>query len=103
MQDEGTELPEESQTENSDGVDIEAGRDVQVAGDIVGRDKVTVERGGILVGTVERLTHVNIPRAVQISIVIAVLAIVVLAASKRLWLSTRIMPEPILAWEISMA
>jgi tetratricopeptide (TPR) repeat protein len=80
MQDEGKEPPEESQNEISGGVDIEAGRDVQVGGDIVGRDKVTVERGGILVGTVERLTHVNIPRAVQIGIVIAVLAIVALAA-----------------------
>jgi len=79
MQDEGKEPPEESQTEISGGVDIEAGRDVQVAGDVVGRDKVTVERGGIHVGTVERLTHVNIPRAIQIGIVIAVLAIVALA------------------------
>ncbi|HET7087076.1 MAG TPA: hypothetical protein VFL17_00350, partial [Anaerolineae bacterium] len=68
MQGEEKEPPEESQTETSSGVDIEAGRDVQIGGDVVGRDKVTVARGGVHVGTGGRLqqTIVNLPRIVQV-------------------------------------
>jgi hypothetical protein len=78
----------------SGGVELDAERDVNIGGDVVGRDKITqiiegdqiagdqeviaVEAGGVVVAKGGRLTNVHIPRAVQIAIGVAVLAIVVL-------------------------
>ena len=84
----------ESTTNVSGGVDLDAQRDVNIGGDVVGRDKITqivegdqiagdqevieVEPGGVVVAKGGRLTNVHIPRGVQIAIGIAVLAVVVL-------------------------
>jgi WD40 repeat protein len=82
-----------STTNVSGGVDLDAQRDVNIGGDVVGRDKITeivegdkvagdqqvieVEPGGVVVAKGGRLTNVHLPRGVQIAIGIAVVAIVV--------------------------
>ncbi len=88
-----TDHPSIAMTNVSGGVDLDAERDVNIGGDVVGRDKITqivegdqiagdqevieVEPGGVVVAKGGRLTNVHIPRAVQIAIGVAVLAIVV--------------------------
>jgi WD40 repeat protein len=83
----------EKTTNVSGGVDLDAERDVNIGGDVVGRDKITqiiegdqiagdqevieVEPGGVVVAKGGRLTNVHIPRGVQIAIGVAVLALVV--------------------------
>jgi hypothetical protein len=76
----------ESNTNTSGGINLDAQRDVNVGGDVVGRDKITnivegdqiaVEPGGVVVAKGGRLTNVHLPRGVQIAIGVAVLAIVV--------------------------
>jgi hypothetical protein len=81
----------ESITNVSGGIDLDAQRDVEIDGDVVGRDKIVgddevhgdqqvinVEAGGVVVAQGGRLTNVHIPRGVQIAIGVAVLAFVVL-------------------------
>src|SRR5512135_1813982 len=83
----------ESISHVSGGVDLDAQHDVNISGDVVGRDKITqivagdqiagdqevieVEPGGVVVAKGGRLTNVHIPRGVQIAIGVAVVAIVI--------------------------
>jgi hypothetical protein len=81
----------ESNTNISGGIDLDAQRDVEIDGDVVGRDKIVgddevhgdqqvinVEAGSVVVAQGGRLTNVHIPRGVQIAVGVAVLAFVVL-------------------------
>jgi hypothetical protein len=81
----------ESNANISGGIDLDAQRDVEIDGDVVGRDKIVgddevhgdqqvinVEAGGIVVAQGGRLTNVHVPRVVQIAIGVAVLAFIVL-------------------------
>src|SRR5512137_188322 len=89
-----TDQPPIAMTNVSGGIELAAERDVNIGGDVVGRDKITqivegdqiagdqevieVEAGGVVVAKGGRLTSVHIPRGVQIASGIAVIAIVVL-------------------------